>query len=260
MYADFLKVAEHAARVAGGIQMKHLGKPLEVEFKGEVDIVTKVDRLSEEAIVAIIRDAYPDHQIMAEEGTAKKGDSQYRWIIDPLDGTTNYAHAFPCFAVSIGLEVSGKVVAGVVYDPVRDECFTAVDGGGAYLNGRPIQVSTIDRLDRALLATGFPYDRREHADRYLVPFKNFLLKAQEVRRPGAASIDLCYLASGRIDGFWECKLHPWDVAAASVIVREAGGMMSDFSGNEYSVYGEETLASNGRIHTEMVEMLRLGAE
>ncbi|MEK6713935.1 MAG: inositol monophosphatase family protein [Nitrospirota bacterium] len=254
MYSDFLIVAEHAARTAGSILLKHLGQPLDVEFKGDVDLVTKVDRLAEEAIVAIIRDIYPDHQILAEEGTNQGGDSRYRWIIDPLDGTTNFAHSFPCFAVSIGLEAAGKMVGGVVYDPVRNECFTAIDGSGAYLNGNPISVSSVDNLDRALLATGFPYDRRAHPDKYIALFRKFMMKAQEIRRPGSASIDLCYLASGRIDGFWESKLKPWDVAAAVVIVREAGGKLSDFKGNEYSIYGNETLASNGRIHDEMVKV------
>jgi len=254
MYTDFLIVAENAARTAGNILLKHLGQPLDVEFKGDVDLVTKVDRLSEEAIVAIIRDRYPDHQILAEEGTTQEGHSKYRWIIDPLDGTTNFAHSFPCFAVSIGLEAAGKMVAGVVYDPVRNECFTAIDGSGAYLNGNPIRVSNVVNLDRALLATGFPYDRRKHPDKYIALFRKFMMKAQEIRRPGSASIDLCYLASGRIDGFWECKLKPWDVAAAVVIVREAGGKLSDFNGNEYSIYGNETLASNGRIHDEMVKV------
>lgn len=256
MYAEFLKIAELAARYAGSILLKHLGKALDVEFKGDVDLVTKADRLSEEAIVSIIRDTYPGHQILAEEGTTQKGESGYRWIIDPLDGTTNYAHTFPCFAVSIGLEADGKMVAGVVYDPVRDECFTAMKGCGAHLNGNPIHVSDTDSLDSALLATGFPYDRRKNPDNYIELFKKFMIKAQEIRRPGSASIDLCYLASGRIDGFWECKLKPWDVAAAVVIVREAGGLISDFRGNVYSIYGEETLASNGRIHKEMVETIK----
>lgn len=252
MYTDFLKIAEQAGRTAGSILLKHLGKPLDVEFKGDVDLVTKIDRLSEEAIVSIILKAYPDHQILAEEGTNQTGKSKYRWIIDPLDGTTNYAHSFPCFAVSIGLEVSGEMVAGVVFDPVRDECFTAMERGGAYLNGRAIHISEVKTLDRALLATGFPYDRRENPDNYLSLFRKFMVRAQEIRRPGSASIDLCYLASGRIDGFWECKLKPWDVAAASVIVVEAGGRISDFKGNKFSIFGNETLASNGRIHDEMI--------
>ncbi len=255
MYADFLIIAEHAARSTGNILLKHLGQPLDVEFKGDVDLVTRVDRLSEETIVNIIRGAYPDHQILAEEGTNHGGDSEYRWIIDPLDGTTNYAHSFPCFAVSIGLEAAGKMVAGVVYDPVRNECFTAIDGNGAYLNGNPIRVSDIYNLDRALLATGFPYDRREHPDNYIALFRKFMMKAQEIRRPGSASIDLCYLASGRIDGFWECKLKPWDVAAASLIVKEAGGRISDFKGDKFSIYGDQTLASNGKIHDEMVDVV-----
>lgn len=261
MYADMLKIAEDAARAGGIILMKYFGQPLDIEFKGDVDLVTKVDRLSEEAIVSIIRSAYPDHRILAEEGTNQAGASEYCWIIDPLDGTTNYAHSFPCFAVSIGLEEAGEMVAGVVYDPVRDECFTAMEGGGAYLNGKAIHVSRIDKLNSALLATGFPYDRRQRPDDYLGLFRKFMMKAQEIRRPGSASIDLCYLASGRIDGFWECKLKPWDVAAAVVIVREAGGRISDFKGNKFSILGNEapglfiseTLASNSRIHDEMVE-------
>ena len=254
MYADMLKIAEDAARAGGLILMKDLGQPLDLEFKGDVDLVTKVDRLSEEAIVSIISRAYPDHRILAEEGTNQGGASNYRWIIDPLDGTTNYAHSFPCFAVSIGLEAAGEMVVGVVYDPVRDECFTAMEGGGAYLNGKAIHVSRVDRLNSALLATGFPYDRRQHPDDYLGLFRKFMMKAQEIRRPGSASIDLCYLASGRIDGFWECKLKPWDVAAAVVIVREAGGRISDFKGNKFGILGSETLASNSRIHDEMVEI------
>jgi len=254
MYTDFLRVAEQAARTAGDILLNHLDQPLDLEFKGDVDLVTKVDRLSEEAIVSIISRAYPDHRILAEEGTNQGGASNYRWIIDPLDGTTNYAHSFPCFAVSIGLEAAGEMVVGVVYDPVRDECFTAMEGGGAYLNGKAIHVSRVDRLNSALLATGFPYDRRQHPDDYLGLFRKFMMKAQEIRRPGSASIDLCYLASGRIDGFWECKLKPWDVAAAVVIVREAGGRISDFKGNKFGILGSETLASNSRIHDEMVEI------
>ena len=253
MYTDFLRVAEQAARTAGDILLNHLDQPLDLEFKGDVDLVTKVDRLSEEAIVSIISRAYPDHRILAEEGTNQGGASNYRWIIDPLDGTTNYAHSFPCFAVSIGLEAAGEMAVGVVYDPVRDECFTAMEGGGAYLNGKAIHVSRVDKLNSALLATGFPYDRRQHPDDYLGLFRKFMMKAQEIRRPGSASIDLCYLASGRIDGFWECKLKPWDVAAASVIVREAGGHITDFKGNKFSILGNETLASNSRIHDEMVE-------
>lgn len=256
IYMEFLKIAEDAARVGGKILLKYFGKPIDVEFKGEVDLVTVADRLSEEVVVSAISSKFPDHQIIAEEGTVRNSASEYRWIIDPLDGTTNYAHGFPCFAVSVGLEVSGRMVMGVVYDPLRDECFTAEEGSGARLNGRPIHVSGIDRLDKALLATGFPYDRRDHVERYLRPFKRFMMKAQEIRRPGAATIDLCYLAAGRLDGFWESKLHPWDTAAASVIVKEAGGRMSDFKGGEFSIYGQETLASNGKVHEEMLEVLK----
>ena len=257
MYAEFLKIAIESAQVGGEVLMKYFGKPIDVEYKGEVDLVTVADRRSEEAIVSVISARYPEHQIMAEEGTEKSSASEHRWIIDPLDGTTNYAHGFPCFAVSIGLEVAGEMVMGVVYDPVRDECFTATEGSGAYLNSRHIHVSDTDSLDKALLATGFPYDRRRHPDKYLLYFKNFMIKGQEIRRPGAATIDLCYLASGRLDGFWECKLHPWDVAAASLIVKEAGGKTTDFKGDKFSIYGEETLASNGKIHEEMLEVLKI---
>ncbi|MDD5434175.1 MAG: inositol monophosphatase family protein, partial [Nitrospira sp.] len=180
------------------------------------------------------------------------------WIIDPLDGTTNFAHSLPIFAVSIGLEVNGNMVMGVVHDPVREECFTAMDGCGAYLNGKSIHVSDAATLDKSLLATGFPYDRRINPDEYLLYFREFLKTAQEIRRPGAATIDICYVASGRFDGFWEPKLQPWDIAAAAVIVKEAGGKLSDYKGGEFSIYGKETVASNGKIHEEMIEVLRKG--
>jgi len=256
-YETFLDIAEKAARAGGDILKEYLVQPKEIEFKGEVDLVTVADRLSEDAIVGIISRAFPDHQILAEERTPKSSSSRYRWVIDPLDGTTNYAHGFPCFAISIAVEEAGRIVVGLVYDPLRDECFTAIKGQGAYLNGRAIRVSSIDKLDRALLATGFPYDRRKFVDDYLKPFRDFLIYAQEIRRPGAAAIDLCYLAAGRIDGFWEYKLHPWDVAAGSLMVTEAGGRVTDFSGHDYSIYGQETLASNGKIHEEMIQVLNI---
>ncbi len=256
MHDEFLKVAVDAARAGGDVLLKYLGGPLNIEFKGDANLVTIADRQAEEAIVSFITGHYPDHQIMAEEGTTNNSVSSYRWIIDPLDGTTNFAHSLPIFAVSIGLEVNGKMVMGVVFDPVREECFTAMEGCGAYLNGKSIRVSDVDTLDKALLATGFPYDRRINPDEYLLPFREFLKTAQEIRRPGAATIDMCYVASGRFDGFWEPKLQPWDIAAASVIVKEAGGKLSDYKGGEFSIYGKETLASNGKIHEEMLNVLR----
>lgn len=258
LFDGFLGTAEEAARTGGNILMSHFGRPLDIEFKGDANLVTVADRLSEDAIVSIITGSYPGHQIMAEEGTTNNNISEYRWIIDPLDGTTNFAHSFPLFAVSIGLELEGKMVMGVVYDPVRGECFTAMDGCGAYLNGRAIHVSDVETLDRSLLATGFPYDRRINPDEYLFHFREFLKTAQEIRRPGAATIDMCYVASGRFDGFWEPKLQPWDIAAAAVIVKEAGGRLSDYKGGEFSIYGKETVASNGKIHGEMLDVLREG--
>jgi myo-inositol-1(or 4)-monophosphatase len=174
-----------------------------------------------------------------------------------LDGTTNFAHGYPQVSISVGLEQSGRLILGLVYDPLRRECFRAVKGQGATLNGSPIQISTVKELDKALLATGFPYDLREKADFYLTFFRAFLTRCQGVRRAGSAALDLCYVACGRIDGYWELKLKPWDTAAASLIVAEAGGAISDFSGNEFSIWGDETLASNGMIHAEMLSALKL---
>lgn len=260
MYKTFLKTAlknaEEAALAGGKVLMEYFEKPFDIEFKGDANLVTVADRRSEEAIVSIITKYYPGHQILAEEGTTNNNISEYRWIIDPLDGTTNFAHSLPIFAVSIGLELNGNMVMGVVYDPVRGECFTAMEGCGAYLNGKAIHVSKADTLDKSLLATGFPYDRRINPDEYLLYFREFLKTAQEIRRPGAATIDMCYVASGRFDGFWEPKLQPWDIAASAVIVKEAGGRLSDYKGGEFSIYGKETVASNGKIHGEMIEVLR----
>ncbi len=190
-----------------------------------------------------------------EETTVVRSRSGYRWIIDPLDGTTNFAHAYPQFSVSIALEREGEVILGLVYDPPREERFQATKGQGAMLNGNRIRTSKVAELDKALLATGFPYDRREHADFYLAYFKAFMVRCQGIRRNGSAALDLCYLACGRVDGFWEFKLYPWDTAAGSLIVREAGGTLTDFSGNAFSIWGEQTLASNGSIHDEMLRVV-----
>ena len=254
----YLKVAIAAAKEAGRIQMEHFGHAHSVEYKGEIDPVTMVDKLCDQAITRIIFSAFPDHDLLTEEGPFETKNSRYKWIIDPLDGTTNYLHGYPCFCVSIGLEVDGEVKLGVVYNPNLDELFHAEKGGGAYLNRNRIFVSHEDHLNRSFLCTGFPYDIRDHADSYLSYFRQFIIKSFAIRRPGSAAIDLCYLAAGRFDGFWEMKLAPWDLAAGSLILREAGGKVTDFQGRPIHLDGRNVLASNGKIHREMMETLRMG--
>jgi myo-inositol-1(or 4)-monophosphatase len=252
----YLQVAIATAKEAGRIQMVHFGHSHPVEFKGEFNPVTEVDRVCEQTIVKMILDVFPDHDILAEERPFEGKRSPWRWVIDPLDGTTNYFHGFPCFCVSIGLEVEGEIKLGVVYVPTLDELFHVEKGKGAFLNGKQIFVSPIDKLNRSLLCTGFPYDVHEHADDYLRYFRHFITKSFAIRRPGSAAIDLSYLAAGRFDGFWELKLHAWDVAAASLMITEAGGKVTDFQGRPYNIYSEETLASNGLIHEEMIQVIQ----
>ncbi len=255
-FANFLSVAWEAASVAGTLIRNHWQEPKLIDYKGAIDLVTSVDRESERAMVRVLHDHFPNHSILAEEETEWVGsESSYRWIIDPLDGTTNFAHGYPQFCVSIALERDDEVIVGLVYDPLRGECFKAVRGEGATLNDGSIQVSAIKELDKALLATGFPYDRRDKTDFYLSFFKEFMTRSQGIRRNGSAALDLCYVACGRIDGFWEL-LRPWDTAAGSLIVTEAGGKVSDFSGNSFSIWGNETLASNGTIHNEMATVTK----
>jgi myo-inositol-1(or 4)-monophosphatase len=253
---EFLTVAREAALRAGRLLRENLNGTREISYKGEINLVTEMDRRSERAVVETLLAAFPGHGVMAEEETRIENGSGFVWIIDPLDGTTNYAHGYPNFAVSIGLERSGEIALGVVYDPVRDELFSALKGGGAYLNDKPIHVSNADTLIQSLLATGFPYDRVVSKENNLNYFNALLMASQEVRRSGSASLDLCSVAAGRLDGYWELKLQPWDVAAGSLIVREAGGVVSDFSGVSFSVYDKEILSSNGRIHKQMLEVLQ----
>ena len=252
---QFMNVARRAAVTAGDLLREEMGGARQISYKGEINLVTEMDRRSERAIVEIIRAAFPDHGILAEEGASIEGRSDHLWIIDPLDGTTNYAHGYPNFAVSIGLERNGGMALGVVYDPLRDELFTAERGQGAFLNDRPIKVSKIDELIRSLLATGFPYDRAESEQNNLNFFNAMIMASQEIRRSGSAALDLCSVAAGRLDGFWELKLHPWDVAAGSLIVQEAGGLVTDFSGTGFSIRSREIAASNGIIHGRMIEVL-----
>ncbi len=253
---ELLAFAGETARMAGGLLRKHAPQRHQVEHKGAVDLVTEVDRLSERAIVAAIHRVYPEHPIQAEEGTSQAASGSLRWIVDPLDGTTNYAHGYPCYSVSIALEQRGQIVLGVVYDPLRDELFAARRGGGARLNGRDISVSPVDRLTDSLLATGFPYDIRTDPDNNLDHFARFALRTQGIRRDGSAALDLCSVAAGRFDGFWEMKLAPWDVAAGALMVAEAGGRISDFAGGPFRIDGRQMIASNGRIHDLMIEVLQ----
>lgn len=253
----FLKTAWEAANAAGAVILDSWREPREIDYKGAIDLVTSVDRLSEQRIVEVLQRRFPDHSILAEEETELVSSrNSHRWIIDPLDGTTNFAHSYPHLCVSIALEREGKIVLGLVYDPLRKECFRAVRGDGVTLNGSAIHVSTVKELDKSLLATGFPYDRREQPDFYLRFFKAFMVRSQGIRRNGSAALDLCYVACGRLDGFWELKLRPWDTAAAALVVVEAGGRLSDFSGSEFSIWGDVTLASNGAIHDEMVSVTK----
>lgn len=253
-----IRTAEGAVRRAGVLLKASLDTRVETFYKGKVDLVTRMDRESQDLLVGSLAAAFPGHAILAEEGFSSPGSSDFRWIIDPLDGTTNYAHTLPVFTVSVALECRGRLVGGLVFDPMRDEMFRAEDGEGAFLNGRRLSVSKVNELDRSLLSTGFPYDVRETECNNFDHWANFLVRAQAVRRCGSAAMDLCYVACGRFDGFWEMKLKPWDVAAGVVMVREAGGLVTDFTGGEFRPDGLETLASNGLVHGEMIGILALG--
>src|SRR6202030_3643288 len=243
---SFLDVAVETAREAGAILLQEFDRPVKISYKGEVDIVTQADKRSEQAIVSRLRSHFPKHAIVAEEGGGTESDSPFRWIVDPLDGTTNFAHGYPCFAVSIVFEREGDLVAGVVYQPITKELFTASRGEGAYLNERRIRVSQIDHLSTSLLATGFPSTKRARNPN-IHYYWNFTLRSHGVRRDGSAALDLAAVACGRFDGFWEFGLHAWDTAAGVLLVREAGGVVTNFSGQPYRVGDYETLASNGRI-------------
>jgi len=254
-----IKTAIEAATAAGKFLKQNLGKVRNIQQKSgqEKNLVTEIDKRSEEIIIDIIKKHYPNHAILAEEsGTEKSKPSEYKWIIDPLDGTTNFTHGLPVFCISIGIEFNDEIISGVVYDPNNDELFVAEKGRGAFLNGKRIRVSEKSTLNQSLLVTGFPYNITENPDHAIEHFINFLMKAQAVRRMGSAAIDLAYVACGRFDGFWEVALNPWDMAAGAILVTESGGMMSDFSGNKFSIYQKQLLASNGLIHEEMLKVIK----
>jgi myo-inositol-1(or 4)-monophosphatase len=251
----FVQVAAEVAREAGKLLMEKFGTELKIARKGEVNLVTEADLAAEALIVSRILAAFPGHTILAEENHSARKAGSYIWVIDPLDGTTNYAHGFPVFAVSIGLEIGGVLACGAVYNPVLDQMFTARRGSGAWCNGKPIGVSTTESLGESLLSTGFPYEIRTSPDNNLDNFREFALRAQGVRRGGSAALDFCSVAAGSFDGFWEISLHPWDCAAGYLLVREAGGRVTNFRGEEGSIYEPEMVASNGRIHEEMLSTL-----
>jgi len=255
--ATLLAIAVDAARQAGQVLQECARTGFCVEHKNVINLVTDADRRAEQRIIDVIQKAFPSHRILAEErGLAQPSPSPYQWVIDPLDGTTNFAHGFPAYCVSIGVQHEGRGLIGVVFDPTRDELFTARRGKGAFLNNAPITVSTADQLDRALLVTGFAYDIRDTPDNNLDHFVRFALKTQGLRRTGTAALDLCYVASGRFDGYWEVTLNPWDMAAGVVILEEAGGKVTNFRGETHSIYGKQLVASNGRIHRAMLDVLQ----
>jgi len=255
-----LNFAIQTARDAGSLLAERLGRVFQISHKGEIDLVTEVDLASERLIIDRIKSHYPRHAILAEESGASEGgrlfgeQADWKWIIDPLDGTTNYAHGYPCFCVSIAAEHKGEIELGVIYDPMRDELFSAERGQGAALNGRRIRVSQTEDLNRAMLCTGFPYDVRERGE-FARHFTNFIMHAQAVRRDGTAALDLAYVACGRFDGFWEEGLRPWDVAAGVLMIEEAGGRVSRYDGAPFDIYSPPIVASNGLVHEAMIRVL-----
>ncbi len=257
---QYLDIAVQAARSAGRLQRERLWSEHQIDYKGASNLVTEVDRGCEKLIVGLIRDVYPDHDILAEENDYASLRSPCKWIIDPLDGTTNYAHGFPWFCVSIALEIEGEVQLGAIYQPVMDELFTVIKGEGAFVNGRRLAVSSQPTLKESLLATGFPYDRGWENENNFAHFLRFQMAARAVRRAGAAALDLAYVAAGRLDGYWECKLNPWDVAVGQLLVSEAGGRVTGFDGEPYSLYNHRIVASNGVVHDEILALLQVGGK
>lgn len=252
---DFLAVATEAALRAGAIQKERYGQAIEVSHKGSIDLVTEVDRACEEAILDTLRARCPGHDVVTEETVLARTGSRFLWFVDPLDGTTNYAHGYPFFCASIALAIEGVVVAAAVYEPLKQELFTAERGSGAWLNGRPLRVSQTDELIRAMLVTGFPYDVHERLQEALRLFNRFVGHARAIRRDGAAALDICYVAAGRMDGFWEERLKPWDALAATLVLEEAGGRVSRFDGAPLGLTTDEVLATNGKLHDAMLRVI-----
>ncbi len=251
------RVGIAAAYKAGGVLRSHYGRISRIDKKGAIDLVTEADTGSEKVIIDTIQQAFPNHTILAEESGLNKGELGHKWIIDPLDGTTNFSHQLGIFSVSIAFALNDQTVFGIVLNPETRELFTAVKGKGASLNGRPIRVSNSPAVSESLLVTGFPYNLKNVFDPLLTRFSKCLKASQGVRRLGSAAIDLCFLACGRFDGFWEQNLKPWDTAAGELIAREAGAVVTDFSNKPYTIDKKEILATNGKIHKEMLLLLKI---
>ncbi len=254
--ATLLDAAREAARLGGDILREGFGKvgSTHIGYKGEIDLVTVYDRRSEEAIVGHLQSHFPHHQVLAEEGTSGGADADHRWIVDPLDGTSNFAHGYPCFAVSIAYEHRGELALGIIFDPTRGDWFESELGAGARLNGAPLHVSETPDLLHSILATGFPYDRTRMPT-VLAQWGRFILATQAVRRDGSAALDLAYVAAGRFDGFWEGHLSAWDMAAGMLMVAEAGGKTTDYDGQPHTWSRRDLVASNGRIHDTMLGII-----
>jgi myo-inositol-1(or 4)-monophosphatase len=254
-----LATAVEAVLDAGATQLASLGRDIRIDKKGSIDLVTEVDIAIERRFREMVAARFPDHAVLGEELTS--GDRRaippgYCWVFDPIDGTTNYAHGLPIFCASLALELDGVAVVAAVYDPTRRELFTAERGGGAYLNGAPLRVSATGQLTDALLCTGFPYDVRESVDEIVGLFGAFIGRSRAVRRLGSAALDLCYVAAGRFDGFWEQRLHPWDTAAAALVIEEAGGVVTNWEGGAFQSRHSSLVASNGPLHEPLMNVIR----
>jgi myo-inositol-1(or 4)-monophosphatase len=257
-YKKFLKTAINVSREAGNLILKNLGKisKTKIKIKKPSDFVTHIDKKSEELIINTIKKEFPDHHFLAEEIIHDNETKGYRWIIDPLDGTTNYIHQYPTFSVSIALQEEGKTILGVIYDPVKEELFTAITSCGSYLNKKPINVSKRTNLKESLIITGFPFRKKDIIDDYLKLFKNLFLKVSDIRRDGSAALDLAYVACGRCDGFFELNLSPWDIAAGSILIKEAGGVVTDFNGNNKFLLTGNIIAGNKNIHQKILKEVK----
>jgi len=253
MIEEIIKIS----REAGELIRNNFGKAHNIEFKtNELNLVTETDKASEKLITDFIKKKYPTHGILAEEGSEANKSSEYLWVIDPLDGTTNFAHRLPIFSVSIGVQKNGETIAGVVYDVMRDIIYSTEKSSGSFENGERIQVNNNEKLGHGMLVTGFPYDIRENPDKAFERFIEFLKHARAIRRLGSAAIDFCYVANGVFDGFWEVSLHPWDLCAGKLIVEEAGGLVTDFDRNPIDIFSKRILATNKVIHQKMIDVMK----